>query len=94
MVGHLNGPRQIDQGARPLNINVGFRIQDSEDDTLAAQLFRHEHVASHHVELIGAVVEIACTRTDHDVQPDRDFLAGGGDQARARSDSSFHQTGA
>jgi hypothetical protein len=94
MVGHLKGPRQIDQGARSLSVNIGCRIQDSEHDTLGAQLFRHEHVASHYLELIGAVTKIACPRTDHDVQTDCDSLAGGSDQAGAGSDSAFHQAAA
>ena len=45
VVGHLKWPRQIDQGARSLNVNIGIRIQDAEHDTLGAQLFSHEHVA-------------------------------------------------
>jgi hypothetical protein len=35
MIGHLNGPRQIDQCARPLNVDIRIRVQNSEYDAIS-----------------------------------------------------------
>ena len=76
---------------RVLEISTFRPIENAKNNSICAQLLRHEHIAAHDAELVGIVIKIARARTNHNMQCNRNFLSRCRNQSGAGRYSAFQE---
>jgi hypothetical protein len=75
-------------------IDSSVFCQNSENDSIRAELLRRPYILLHGLEFIGGVAEIAATGTNHDKDAQRNLAQHSRDNSRTGSETSLEQAAA